>query len=137
MSSKFSLIPNIQCMSHKKYFLEEGEGSGVTRDCFTEFWTDFYDTCTLGGDVKVLFIRHEYQSEEWQAIARILVVGWRVARYFPVKLATPFLEEALYGTITSSLKDTFLQCCLLMRERPSIRLCLTLALLMVKHCLTP
>ncbi|KAI9535797.1 hypothetical protein NQZ68_040459 [Dissostichus eleginoides] len=52
---------------------------------------------------------HDYQSEEWQAIARILVVGWRIARYFPVKLAVPFLEEALYATSTSSLKDTFLQ----------------------------
>ncbi|KAI9541400.1 hypothetical protein NQZ68_031056 [Dissostichus eleginoides] len=89
--------------------LEEGEGSGVTRDCLTEFWTDFYERCTLGGNVKVPFIRHDYQSEEWQAIARILVVGWRIARYFPVKLAVPFLEEALYATSTSSLKDTFLQ----------------------------
>ncbi|KAF3834122.1 hypothetical protein F7725_025326 [Dissostichus mawsoni] len=30
--------------------LEEGEGSGVTRDCLTEFWTDFYERCTLGGN---------------------------------------------------------------------------------------
>ncbi|XP_076133741.1 uncharacterized protein LOC143116214 [Alosa pseudoharengus] len=89
--------------------LEEGEGSGVTRDCLTEFWTDFYERCTLGGDVKVPFIRHDYQFEEWQAVARILVVGWKFARYFPVKLAPPFLEMALYGTNTSSLKDSFLQ----------------------------
>lgn len=89
--------------------LEEGEGSGVTRDCFTELWTDFYERCTMGGDVKVPFIRHDYQCEEWQAIARILVVGWKIARYFPVKLATPFLEEVLYSTTFSSLKDTFLQ----------------------------
>lgn len=89
--------------------LEEGEGSGVTRDCFTELWTDFYERCTMGGDVKVPFIRHDYQCEECQAIARILVVGWKIARYFPVKLATPFLEEVLYSTTFSSLKDTFLQ----------------------------
>lgn len=36
-------------------------------------------------------------------------MGWRIARYFPVKLAAPFLEEALYGKTTSSLKDTFIQ----------------------------
>lgn len=59
--------------------------------------------------MKVPFIRHDYQCEEWQAIARILVVGWKIARYFPVKLATPFLEEVLYSTTFSSLKDTFLQ----------------------------
>lgn len=89
--------------------LEEGEGSGVTRDCLTEFWTDFYERCTLGGDVKVPFIRHDYQCEEWQAVARILVMGWKIERYFPVKLAEPFLQEALYNTVSSSLKDAFLQ----------------------------
>ncbi len=57
--------------------------------------TDFYERCTLGGDVKVPFFSRDYQSEDWQAVARILVVGWRIARYFPVKLAAPFLEEAL------------------------------------------
>lgn len=43
--------------------LEGGEGRGVTQDCFTEFWTDFYEMCTLGGVVKVPFIRHDYQYE--------------------------------------------------------------------------
>ncbi|KAK7157122.1 hypothetical protein R3I94_007018 [Phoxinus phoxinus] len=32
-----------------------------------------------------------------------------MAHYFPVKLATPFLEEVLYSTTFSSLKDSFLQ----------------------------
>lgn len=63
----------------------------------------------MGGDVKVTFIRHDYQCEEWKAIARVIVVGWKIARYFRVKLATPFLEEVLYSTTFSSLKDTFLQ----------------------------
>lgn len=88
--------------------LEQGEGSGVLRDCLTEFWTDFYDSCTLGVEVKVPFIRHDYQCEEWQAVARVFVVGWKQAGYFPVKLAVPFLEEVLYGSTTSSLKDSFL-----------------------------
>ncbi|XP_076842446.1 uncharacterized protein LOC143487027 [Brachyhypopomus gauderio] len=88
---------------------EEGEGIGVLRDCLTEFWTEFYERCTLGMDVKVPFIRHDYQFDEWQAIGRIFVVGWFQAGYFPVQLATPFLEEVLYGTATSSLKDAFLQ----------------------------
>ncbi|KAL7400349.1 hypothetical protein ABVT39_010647 [Epinephelus coioides] len=35
--------------------------------------------------------------------------GCEIARYFPVKLAAPFLEEALYSKTTSSLKDTFIQ----------------------------
>ncbi|KAL3976398.1 hypothetical protein ACER0C_022284 [Sarotherodon galilaeus] len=88
--------------------LEQGEGSGVLRDCLTEFWMDFYDSCTLGVEVKVPFIRHDFQCEEWQAIASVFVVGWKQAGYFPVKLAIPFLEEILYGSTTSSLKDSFL-----------------------------
>ncbi|XP_038132507.1 uncharacterized protein LOC119777620 [Cyprinodon tularosa] len=88
--------------------LEQGEGSGVLRDCLTEFWIDFYDSCTLGVEVKVPFIRHDFQCEEWQAVARVFVVGWKQAGYFPVKLAIPFLEEVLYGSTTSSFKDSFL-----------------------------
>lgn len=88
--------------------IEQGEGSGVLRNCLTEFWTDFYDSCTLGVEVKVPFIRHDFQEEEWQAVARLFAVGWKQASYFPVKLAVPFLEEVLYGTATSSFKDYLL-----------------------------
>lgn len=88
--------------------LEQGEGSGVLRDCLTEFWMDFYDSCTLGVELKVPFIRHDFQQEEWQAVARVFVVGWKQAGYFPVKLAIQFLEEVLYGSTTSSFKDSLL-----------------------------
>ncbi|XP_036971333.1 uncharacterized protein LOC119028958 [Acanthopagrus latus] len=88
--------------------LEQGEGSGILRDCLTEFWMDFYNSCTLGIEVKVPFIRHDFQCEEWQAVARVFVVGWKQAGYFPVKLAIPFLEEVLYGSTTSSFKDSLL-----------------------------
>lgn len=89
--------------------LEEGEGIGVLRDCITEFWMEFYEIFTMGHDAKVPFIRHDFQIDEWQAVARVLVLGWKCARYFPVQLAAPFLEEALYGTASSSCKDAFLQ----------------------------
>ncbi|KAK0134209.1 hypothetical protein N1851_030221 [Merluccius polli] len=89
--------------------LEDGEGSGVFRDCLSEFWGEFYSKCTLGTDVKTPYLRHEYQVQEWQAIARILVTGWTTVRYFPLLLPLPFLEEALYGTSYSSVTDSFLQ----------------------------
>ena len=78
--------------------LEEGEGSGVLRDCLSEFWGEFYSKCTVGTEVKTPYLRHEYQVQEWQAVARILVMGWTTVRYFPLLLPLPFLEEALYGT---------------------------------------
>ena len=89
--------------------LEEGEGSGVLRDCLSEFWGEFYSKCTLGTEVKTPYLSHEYQVHEWQAIARILVMGWTTVRYFPLLLPLPFLEEALYGQSYSSLTDSFLQ----------------------------
>ncbi len=89
--------------------LEEGEGSGVFRDCLSEFWGEFYSKCTLGTEVKTPYLRHEYQVQEWQAVARILVVGWTTVRYFPLLLPLPFLEEALYGVTYSSVTDSFLQ----------------------------
>lgn len=88
--------------------LEQGEGSDVLRDCLTEFWMDFHDSCTLGFELKVPFIRHDFQQEEWQAVARVFVVGWKEAGYFPVKLTIQFLEEVLYGSTTSSFKDSLL-----------------------------
>ncbi|KAJ0060284.1 hypothetical protein NL108_007791, partial [Boleophthalmus pectinirostris] len=103
MSSEVTII-----MRLPNGMLEQGEGVGVLRDCLTEFWNDFYESCTLGVDVKVPFIKHDFQCEKWLAVARVLVVGWRQTGYFPVKLATPFLEEVMYGSTTSSLKDFLL-----------------------------
>ncbi|XP_041923300.1 olfactory receptor 6N1-like [Alosa sapidissima] len=63
----------------------------------------------MGRDAKVPFIRHDFQIEEWKAVARVLVLVWKRAGYFPVQLAAPFLEEVLYGSAVSSCKDGFLQ----------------------------
>jgi len=62
----------------------------------------------LGADVKVPFLRHEFQSDEWKSIARVLVKGWHAVKYFPMHLPLPFLEEALYGAAYSSVKDSFM-----------------------------
>lgn len=55
------------------------------------------------------FIRHNFQIDEWQAVAQLLVWERKQAGRFPVQLAPPFLEEVPYGTVTSSCKDGFLQ----------------------------
>ncbi|XP_036445584.1 uncharacterized protein LOC118821195 isoform X1 [Colossoma macropomum] len=88
--------------------LEVGVGSGVFRDCLSEFWSEFYNRCTLGSDVKAPFLRHEFQVTEWQAIARVLLKGWIAEKYFPIHLPLPFLEETLYGTIFSSVSKAFM-----------------------------
>ncbi|XP_072550021.1 uncharacterized protein [Salminus brasiliensis] len=88
--------------------LEAGTGPGVFRDCLSEFWSEFGHRCTLGADVKAPLLRHEFQATEWQAIARVLLKGWLAEKYFPVHLPLPFLEQALYGTVYSSVTDAFL-----------------------------
>ncbi|KAI4881305.1 hypothetical protein NFI96_029920, partial [Prochilodus magdalenae] len=88
--------------------LEVGVGSGVFRDCLSEFWSEFYNRCTLGTDVKAPFLRHEFQTSEWQAVARVLLKGWVAEKYFPIHLPLPFLEQALYGTVYSSVTESFM-----------------------------
>jgi hypothetical protein len=75
---------------------ENGQGVGALRDSITQFWSTFYDKCTLGSDAKVPCLRHDFEDAEWSAIARVFVKGFDVG-YMPIKLAAPFLEEVLYG----------------------------------------
>lgn len=53
------------------------DSGGVLRDLLTEYWTSFYELCTLGRDAKVPSLRHDFGAVEWEAVARILVYGYR------------------------------------------------------------
>ncbi|KAF0032061.1 hypothetical protein F2P81_016616 [Scophthalmus maximus] len=88
---------------------ENGTGSGAMRDVYSSFWKEFYDRCTVGTTVKVPFIRHDFNSDTWKAIGRILLRGYRTCQYLPIKLALPLVEEILYGEVCSDLFETFMQ----------------------------
>lgn len=75
--------------------VEAGVGSGVIRDCLTDFWDIFYTTKTSGTSYKIPNLHHKFKEREWTAVARILAFGWRRFQFFPVQLAPPFLSEAL------------------------------------------
>lgn len=83
------------------------DGGGVTRDVLSEFWSTFFDQCTLGTEAKVPCLRHDFRENEWAAIGKILSFGWQAQRYFPVNLARPFVEQCLYGKVSSSLQEAF------------------------------
>lgn len=89
--------------------IEMGTGSSVIRDVYSSFWAEFYEHCTLGTTLKVPFVRHDFCAATWKAIGRILFIGFQDCQYWPIKLAPPFLEEMLYGTVHSDLKTSFLQ----------------------------
>ncbi|KAL7370571.1 hypothetical protein ABVT39_004183 [Epinephelus coioides] len=68
--------------------LERGEvGSGIIRDCLTDFWDIFYTTKTSGTSYKIPNLHHKFKEREWTAVARILAFGWRRFQFLPVQLA--------------------------------------------------
>ncbi|KAK3606682.1 hypothetical protein CHS0354_023243 [Potamilus streckersoni] len=87
---------------------KRGEGVGLLRDIFTEFWESFYSKCCEGADIKVPILRHDMGEDEWKSVGRIICDGWSTLKYFPVQLAQPLLEDAIFGMITVSLTTTFL-----------------------------
>ena len=76
---------------------EQGKGRGVLRDVLTEFWQAFFTSLTVGSAEKIPFIRHDLQKPEWEAIARILVYGYKTVKHFPLKLSRLFLASCLFG----------------------------------------
>lgn len=95
---------------HPNGFPEQGvDTGGVLRDTLSEFWTTMYDTCTIGTDLKIPYICHNFKEEKWIAMAKVLYMGWINSRYLPIKLAMPIIEQILFGHVTSKLIPPFLQ----------------------------
>ncbi|KAL0161727.1 hypothetical protein M9458_045452 [Cirrhinus mrigala] len=88
---------------------EAGSGPGVLRDVYSNFWSDFYEHCTIGTSVKVPFLRHDFSSDKWKAVGRVLLKGFKDCKYIPIKIAQPLFEEILFGVVYTDLKATFLK----------------------------
>ena len=77
---------------------EAGLGTGgVYRDAMGCFWQEVYMSCTIGEDERVLSLRHNFQTREWSAIARILAKGFIDLEYFPHMLSKAFSISVLFG----------------------------------------
>jgi len=88
---------------------EKASGDGVFRDCITGFWTEFIDQCCVGNQEKIPVIRHDFQTKEWTAVARIVLKGYQCLKYFPAFLSASVITEAMYGKQVSSLLDNFMK----------------------------
>ena len=87
------------------------DNHGVFRDALSAFWSQFYDSCTVGEQERVPVVRHDFQVSEWTAIARILVKGYKDVNVFPIKLCRVFISTVLFNEeeITNDLMiDSFL-----------------------------
>ena len=67
------------------------DDGGVMRDTLSEFWESFYSMCCNGEAVKYPRLKHTLHEEDWIAICRILVFGYKACGYYPIKLATSFM----------------------------------------------
>ena len=70
---------------------------GIYSDAISCFWQEFYNTRTIGERERVPALRHDFQQNEWTAVARILVKGFLDLGYFPVMLSETFLAGVVFG----------------------------------------
>ena len=88
--------------------VEIGEDSGgVLRDCLTQFWSDFYSQCAVGQKEKVPYLRHDFGTEEWESVGKIIVLGWKQVRYFPISISPVIMEMTVKGVSTRNIVDAF------------------------------
>ncbi|XP_074659475.1 uncharacterized protein LOC141912160 [Tubulanus polymorphus] len=90
--------------------VEAGEGHGVFRECLTEFWSEFRKQCMTGSSQMIPLIRHDYGTEKWEAVGRIISKGFQETSYFPIFLAQPFVSELFFQQDDSvDLVESFLK----------------------------
>lgn len=77
--------------------LEKGEGIGVTREILALFWQSFFTSLAVGAKEKVPSIRHDFQKNDWGAIARVLLYGYISTKYFPLNLSVAFVALCILG----------------------------------------
>lgn len=70
------------------------DNGGVLRDAISEYFDTFYKKCTLGNDSKIPMIRHD-MKDVWVLVSKVILFAKIYANYFPIQLATPFLEYCL------------------------------------------
>lgn len=80
---------------------EEGSGVGVTREVVCMFFTEFFESCSVGRAAKVPSIRHDMSKEEWAAVARIMIAAMKVG-YYPLLISPAFMIATLFGESTLS-----------------------------------
>lgn len=66
----------------------------------------------LGEGELVPSIGHDFQRNEWEAIARVLLKGFQEYQYFPLRLSKTFVASCLFGESAVSermLMESFMQ----------------------------
>ena len=89
---------------------EAGVGSGVSRDVYSLFWSEVFDSYMIGADERVPFVRHDLYTSKWEAVGTILMKGYLDFGYFPIFISYCFIHYCLYGEVEENeLIDRFLK----------------------------
>ena len=83
--------------------MEDGSGSGVSRDVYSSFWQDVSDAFFVGEKERVPYVRHDLYVKEWEAIGKIILKGYIDTEYFPTFLSKAFLVFCLYSEVSDDL----------------------------------
>ncbi len=79
---------------------------GVMRDVLSAFWCDFFKGHVVGYECMIPCIRHDFSREDWKAVCRVLIKGFREVRYFPLRLSKGFVVATLFRE--SAMDDSLL-----------------------------
>lgn len=77
--------------------IEMGSGDGIYRDALSAFWEALFDSCTIGETERIPCLRHDFQCQEWGAVGRIIVRGFKDLGFFPYRLSSCVVATALFG----------------------------------------
>ncbi|KAL3857357.1 hypothetical protein ACJMK2_012033, partial [Sinanodonta woodiana] len=70
---------------------------GVSRDAYAAFWESIFLRNADGEVYRIPVLSQDYGQEEWEAVGRILVKGYKEHKYYPISLAPAFFIAVLHG----------------------------------------
>ena len=77
---------------------EEAEDyGGVFRDILSAFWAEFLKGHAVGEVEWIPLIRHDFSGENWKAVSRIIVKGYKDVNYFPIRINKAFMISCIFG----------------------------------------
>lgn len=87
------------------------DSGGAMRVILTKSWDDIYEQCTISSLLKIPCLRHDFDAQDWKAVAKILAMGWILQNILPIRLAPSFLNSCLFGMTLSTdiLREELLQ----------------------------
>ena len=91
--------PDIVSTEIKTAFVgEKGiDNNGVSRDAYCSFWQEFFTGSAEGEECRVPAINTKWMEEEWKAIGRILLKGYKDHNFFPLQFSEAFVIALIHG----------------------------------------